>query len=158
MDNNIKNIIEKLVSTRSLSLSEYEQLVFAFNEETAEILRNEALRLRKDAYGNSVYIRGLIEISNICKNDCYYCGIRKSNRNCQRYRLTKEEILSCCEYGYNSGFRTFVLQGGEDGYFTDDYLCSLIEEIKHRLFSSINSKDLICSSASAASPVTPESE
>lgn len=132
MENNIKNIIEKLTNTHSLSLSEYEQLVLSFSEETAEFLRNEAVRLRKKAYGNSVYIRGLIEISNICKNDCYYCGIRKSNRNCQRYRLTREEILSCCEYGYNSGFRTFVLQGGEDGYFTDGYLCSLIKEIKHR--------------------------
>ncbi len=130
MDNNIKTVIEKLIKNRSLSLSEYEQLVLAFNEETAEILRNEAVRLRKEVYGSSVYIRGLIEISNICKNDCYYCGIRKSNTNCQRYRLVKEEILSCCENGYNSGFRTFVLQGGEDGFFADDYLCSLVKEIK----------------------------
>lgn len=130
MDNNIKIVIDKLIKNRSLSLSEYEQLVLSFNEETAETLRNEAVRLRKEVYGNSVYIRGLIEISNICKNDCYYCGIRKSNINCQRYRLEREEILSCCENGYNSGFRTFVLQGGEDGFFTDAYLCSLIEEIK----------------------------
>ncbi len=132
MDNNTKNLIEKLIENRSLSLSEYEQLVLSFDEETAEILRNEAVRIRKEVYGNSVYIRGLIEISNICKNDCYYCGIRKSNSNCQRYRLTAEEILSCCDYGYKSGFRTFVLQGGEDGFFTDGYLCSLVEEIKQR--------------------------
>ncbi len=130
MDNNIKTVIEKLIKNRSLSLEEYEQLVLSFNEETAEILRNEAVRLRKEVYGNSVFIRGLIEISNICKNDCYYCGIRKSNTNCQRYRLERQEILSCCEYGYKSGFRTFVLQGGEDGFFTDDYLCSLVKEIK----------------------------
>ena len=83
-------------------------------------------------FGNRIFIRGLIEISNICKNDCYYCGIRKSNSNLTRYRLTREQILSCCEAGYPLGFRTFVLQGGEDGAFTDDWLCSLLKEIKSR--------------------------
>ena len=75
-------------------------------------------------------MRGLIEISSFCKNDCLYCGIRRSNREAQRYRLTAEEILACCDEGYELGFRTFVLQGGEDGYFTDDILCGLIADIK----------------------------
>ena len=82
-------------------------------------------------YGNSVYIRGLIEISNICKNDCLYCGIRKSNLSCQRYRLSKEEILDCCANGYLLGFRTFVLQAGEDLYFSDDILCDILKDIKN---------------------------
>ena len=79
---------------------------------------------------NRVYIRGLIEISNYCKNDCYYCGIRRSNKNAVRYRLSKEQILSCCKSGYALGFRTFVLQGGEDGYYTDELMCSVVREIR----------------------------
>lgn len=128
----MNEIISKLINEHSLTLEEYRELISGYNEEIAAQLRDEAVRLRKEIYGNTVYIRGLIEISNICKNDCYYCGIRKSNGFCQRYRLSEEEILSCCDYGYTLGFRTFVLQGGEDGYFTDERLCTLIEEIKRR--------------------------
>ncbi len=100
------------------------------DEEITLRLQREAVRLRKSIYGDSVFIRGLIEVSNICKNDCYYCGIRKSNRLCDRYRLGREEILSCCKDGYGLGFRTFVMQGGEDGAFSDAFLCDLIREIK----------------------------
>ena len=89
-----------------------------------------AVEQRRKIYGNKVYIRGLIEVSNICKNDCFYCGIRASNKNCQRYRLTSDEIVDCCREGYRLGFRTFVLQGGEDGSFDDDCLCDLIQNIK----------------------------
>ena len=96
------------------------------------MLAKEACRIRDEVYGKKVFIRGLIEISNICKNDCYYCGIRKSNAHCVRYRLTHEEILECCEEGYDLGFRTFVLQGGEDGYYTDKVLCGILAEIKSR--------------------------
>jgi len=92
-----------------------------------------ALEKRRQYYGNSVYFRGLIEFSSYCKNDCYYCGIRKSNKNAHRYRLTREEILGCCEEGRRLGFRTFVLQSGEDPYYTDDRMCSIIAEI-HRRF------------------------
>ena len=81
-------------------------------------------------YGRDVYIRGLIEISNFCRNDCYYCGIRKSNKDLTRYRVGEDEILECCKEGYALGFRTFVLQGGEDGYYTDDRLCSILTGIK----------------------------
>ena len=126
----MNNIVSKLIKEHSLTLEEYRELISGYNKETAEILRNEAVRLRKEIYGNTVYIRGLIEISNICKNDCLYCGIRKSNRLCERYRLSSDEILSCCDYGYTLGFRTFVLQGGEDGFYTDEYLCGLIGRIK----------------------------
>lgn len=126
----MNEIISKLINEHSLTLEEYRELISSYNEETASVLRDEAVRLRKEIYGNTVYIRGLIEISNICKNDCFYCGIRKSNRLCERYRLSEEEILQCCAYGYGLGFRTFVLQGGEDGFFTDEYLCGLVSKIK----------------------------
>ena len=128
----MNNIIAKLIKEHSLTLNEYEKLICGYNEELAAVLRDEAVRLRKEIYQNKVYIRGLIEISNICKNDCFYCGIRKSNKSCERYRLSCEEILSCCDYGYELGFRTFVLQGGEDGFYTDEYLCTLIENIKQK--------------------------
>ncbi|MCB6288798.1 [FeFe] hydrogenase H-cluster radical SAM maturase HydE, partial [[Clostridium] scindens] len=82
--------------------------------------------------GNKVYTRGLIEFSNYCRNDCYYCGIRRSNSHAQRYRLKKEDILTCCDEGYNLGFRTFVLQSGEDGYYTDELLIEIITDIKRR--------------------------
>ena len=126
----MNNTVSKLIRDNSLTLEEYRELICGYNEETAAILREEAVRLRKEIYGNTVYIRGLIEISNICKNDCLYCGIRKSNKECDRYRLSKEDILSCCDYGYALGFRTFVLQGGEDGFYTDEVLCGIIEKIK----------------------------
>ncbi len=126
------DLINKLQKNRSLSLPEYEYLIENRNEEYARILAEKAVEERKKIYSNSVFIRGLIEISNICKNDCFYCGIRRGNKNCERYRLSKDEILSCCEKGYNSGFRTFVLQGGEDGYFSDEVVCSIISEIKNR--------------------------
>ena len=106
----MNNIVSKLIKEHSLTLSEYGELISGYNEEIASVLRDEAVRLRKEIYGNTVYIRGLIEISNICKNDCLYCGIRKSNRLCERYRLGKEEILACCDYGYTLGFRTFVYE------------------------------------------------
>lgn len=105
-------------------------LITERNEETALFLRNEARALCERIYGRFVYIRGLIEFTNYCKNDCYYCGIRRSNRKAERYRLTEEEILSCCEAGYGLGFRTFVLQGGEDPYFTDERLGSIVASIR----------------------------
>lgn len=130
MTDKIKSIVDKLIENHSLSLDEYKTLISNRDEEAFEMLREEALRLRHLVYSKDVFIRGLIEISNICKNDCLYCGIRKSNKNCERYRLDKTEILSCCENGYRLGFRTFVLQGGEDAFFTDEYLCRIITQIK----------------------------
>ncbi|MBR4078725.1 MAG: [Christensenellaceae bacterium] len=126
----MNDLIRKLANEHSLSLSEYETLLRGQTPENAAKLAEYAAAERKKIYGNSVYIRGLIEISNICRNDCYYCGIRKSNRHCHRYRLTPDEIMACCTEGYRLGFRTFVLQGGEDPYYTDKLLCKLLEDIK----------------------------
>lgn len=128
----MNDIIKKFIEEKKLDFEGYKMLIKDFCPENARILSEEARKVREAAYGKKVYIRGLIEISNICKNDCYYCGIRKSNRNCERYRLSEDEILSCCENGYRLGFRTFVLQGGEDGYFTVPVLTSLITKIKSR--------------------------
>ena len=95
-------------------------------------LRENADIIRKQHYGTDVYIRGLIEFTNFCKNDCYYCGIRKDNKNAHRYRLSKEDIMECCKDGYSLGFRTFVLQGGEDPYFTDEKICDIVYSIKEK--------------------------
>jgi len=95
-----------------------------------EDLRRRALALRRKFYGNRIFIRGLIEFTNYCKNNCYYCGLRRGNQNLERYRLTDEEILSCCREGYALGFRTFVLQGGEDAHFSDDVLVPLVASIR----------------------------
>ena len=132
MNDKLLKITQKLISTGSLTTTEYEYLISNRNSEITELIRNEAVKKRKAVYGNTVFIRGLIEISNICKNDCFYCGIRKSNSSCERYRLTGEEILACCEEGYALGFRTFVLQGGEDGHYTDACLTEIIWGIKQK--------------------------
>ena len=123
----MENIIKKLYETQNLTNSELAKLIES--EDATPILSRYADSLRKKIYGNSVYIRGLIEFTNYCKNNCYYCGIRGRNALALRYRLTKEEILSCCREGYALGFRTFVLQGGEDCFFTDDILCDIVSAI-----------------------------
>ncbi len=130
MNDYIKDLIEKLEKERSLTLSEYEELILAQADDTAELLSQKAVKIRQKIYGNSVYVRGLIEISNICKNDCLYCGIRRPDKKCERDRLRFEDIMSCCEQGYSLGFRTFVLQGGEDGYFTDEVACNIVGSIR----------------------------
>ena len=130
--NKALSLIEKLHISGSLSVDEYEYLVANYSVEVATFAANKAVEVRQSIYGNTVFIRGLIEISNFCKNDCFYCGIRRSNCGADRYRLTKQEILECCDEGYGLGFRTFVLQGGEDGYFTDERLMDIVSEIKSR--------------------------
>lgn len=130
--NNILKIIEKLEKEHSLTVEEYEYLIDGRTEEIAEIIAEKARKVREAIYGKSVYIRGLIEISNICKNDCLYCGIRRSNKLCDRYRLSEEEILDCADEGYALGFRTFVMQGGEDGSFSDEFMCSVIRKLKEK--------------------------
>ena len=126
----VKTLIDKLCLTRELKRDEWVTLIRERTHGTAEYLFELARAVRIRYYGHDIYIRGLIEFTNYCRNDCYYCGIRKSNGNAQRYRLSKEEVLSCCEHGYELGFRTFVLQGGEDGYFTDDRLCDIVSSIR----------------------------
>ncbi len=124
-------LINKLCLTHSLSVEEYTYLLNNRTQETDDYIKSKANFFRRQAYGNSVYIRGLIEISNICKNNCLYCGIRSGNKECQRYRLEEDSIFSCCAEGYELGFRTFVLQGGEDVFYTDDVLVPLIKKIKN---------------------------
>ncbi len=127
----MKKLIDKLISDGRLSMHEWQTLI-ENRGEVCEYAEIKARQTAKEIFGNKIYIRGLVEVSNYCKNDCYYCGIRRSNKKCERYRLTKQQILSCCEAGYPLGFRTFVLQGGEDGFYSDDDLCEIVSKIKNR--------------------------
>ena len=126
-----KELIDKLERQEKLSFEEYLALIKHRNE-VRDYASERAFAVRQRYYGNAVYIRGLIELSSYCKNDCYYCGLRASNKNAQRYRLNAEQILSCAKSGYALGFRTFVLQGGEDAYYTDELLCGVIQKLKER--------------------------
>ena len=128
MNERIRGLIERLASAHRLTEAEYAELIG--HPEAAPALAERAVAVRRAIYGDAVYTRGLIEISNICKNDCLYCGIRRSNRDVKRYRLTPEDILACAEEGYGLGFRTFVMQGGEDAHFTDDVLCGIVAAVK----------------------------
>ena len=124
--------MDKLYHEKSLTKEEYITLIDNRTPQTSDYLFSLADKRRREYYGEDVFIRGLIEFTNYCKNDCYYCGIRKSNRNVSRYRLSEEDILQCCHEGYVLGFRTFVLQGGEDPYFTDDRICEIISSIRQQ--------------------------
>ena len=126
----MKELIDKLEQTHILSREEWTALISRHTTEDAHYLFEKARRISQKYYGTKVFIRGLVEFTNYCKNDCYYCGIRRDNRNVKRYRLTKEEILDCCRQGYQLGFRTFVLQGGEDGYYTDDVMVDIVLTIR----------------------------
>ena len=130
MKHDMSKLIEQLREKKNLTDGQLKELIETdvYDKE----LFASAVDIREKAYGKDVYIRGLIEISSYCKNDCYYCGIRKSNDKAQRYRLSREEILECCVTGYDLGFRTFVLQGGEDPYFTDERICGIVSEIKEK--------------------------
>lgn len=123
-------LIDKLMRDRILTKEEFVELLSDTSAEDKELLRQEAVRLREKYYGQDIYIRGLIEFSNYCKNNCYYCGIRRDNHSVQRYRLSKDEILSCCESGYALGYRTFVLQGGEDPWFNDERMVDIVKAIR----------------------------
>lgn len=131
---NPHEIFQKIINNPgdSITAEELAVLIDVQDEELRRRIFQEASRIRDQVYGRRVFFRGLIEFSNYCKNDCLYCGIRRSNRKAERYRLTEEQILECCETGYRLGFRTFVLQGGEDPFFTDEIICNLVSEIKRR--------------------------
>lgn len=125
------NIAEKFINTHDLTKEEFVELIrlAEADEGVREQLKEEAVRLRKTYYGTDVYTRGLIEFTNYCKNNCYYCGIRCGNRHVERYRLTEDEIMECCANGYELGFRTFVLQGGEDPYYSDEKIAEIVRVI-----------------------------
>lgn len=129
-EKNLISLLTKLERTQDLSDEEFASLLEADSSAFCEELALRARNTRERYYGKDVYIRGLIEFTNYCRNNCYYCGIRRGNERAQRYRLTCEEILACCDAGWQLGFRTFVLQGGEDSYFTDERLAGLIRVIK----------------------------
>lgn len=126
----MENIIQKLENTKDATDMELLQLIS--NGDINEVLYRYGDKVRRQNYGIDVYLRGLVEFSNVCHNDCYYCGIRKSNPNVDRYHLTKEQILQCCQLGYELGYRTFVLQSGESDLYPDSQICDIVYSIKER--------------------------
>lgn len=129
-EHSARALLQELYHLHRLELSSYEYLLRERTEEDEELARQLARECTEKYYGRGVYTRGLIEFTNFCKNNCHYCGIQRGNQEVERYRLSKEEILSCCEEGYRLGFRTFVLQGGEDPYFTDEKIVEIVQTIK----------------------------
>ena len=126
----MRGLIDALRRERVLPRAELAGLIREISDGDMPYLFDAARETARSRFGNRIYTRGLIEFTNYCRCDCYYCGIRRSNRQAERYRLTQEEILACCRAGYALGFRTFVLQGGEDPYFTDERICELVRAIK----------------------------
>ena len=129
-DKTSSELLRLLSEKHHLSLSSFERILRERTEEDEELARQLARECTEKYYGRGVYTRGLIEFTNFCKNNCHYCGIQRGNQEVERYRLSKEEILSCCEEGYRLGFRTFVLQGGEDPYFTDERIVDIVSAIR----------------------------
>ena len=123
-------LIDILEKDRHLEREQWIQLFETYTDKDREYAAAKARETAVSQFGKSIFIRGIVEFSNVCKNDCYYCGIRKSNADCDRYRLSKEQILDCCDAGYEYGFRTFVLQSGEDKSYTTDKLCDIVSDIK----------------------------
>ena len=130
--NRLNELIDKLEKNHILSKEEFAEIIREHSPENDEYLFEKARAVREKHYGKSVYMRGLVEFTNYCKNDCLYCGIRRSAKNAERYRLTEEQILSCCEIGYGLGFRTFVLQGGEDNHYSDEMIVGIVSGIKKK--------------------------
>ena len=128
----VKDIVEYIKKEKQITKEQLKILLELTEKADIEYLMKEASKTAKTSFGNNIYIRGLIEFTNYCRNDCYYCGIRNSNHNAKRYRLTNEQILNCCDIGYELGFRTFVLQGGEDTFFNDYKICLLVSSIKDK--------------------------
>ena len=126
----IEGLVEKLRQHHDLSDVELRELIDSGEYDAA--LRQAADEVRRENYGEAVFLRGLIEFTSCCKNNCLYCGLRAANTHAERYRLSRDEILACCAEGYALGYRTFVLQGGEDPYYTDDMICDIVAEIRRR--------------------------
>lgn len=128
----MKELLDKLIETHELNKEEIIYILDNLTDEWNQYLFNYAKEAKEKYYGDTVYMRGLIEISNYCKQNCKYCGIRRDNINVDKYRLTPDTILACVDEGYRLGYRTFVLQGGEDAYYTDEVMIKLIKDIKDK--------------------------
>ena len=127
----MKNLINQLYEGQHLDDAALLQLItMPDNSEDEQYLFSKADSRKREIYQDKIFIRGLIELSNYCKNNCLYCGIRAANKNISRYRLTKEQVLGCAVNGYELGFRTFVLQGGEDPAYSDKDICDMVSGIK----------------------------
>ena len=124
------DLINKLASQNILEKEQLVQLLSSYSDKDLEFAQELARQTALKHFGNKIYIRGLIEFTNICKQNCLYCGLRAENGKVSRYRLTKEDIMECCRMGYELGFRTFVLQGGEDPHFSDKLVCDIVKSIK----------------------------
>ena len=122
-------LLDLLERQGALERPQWVQLISTYTPEDADAAAAKARAVAQSRFGRDIFFRGIVEISNYCRNDCYYCGIRRSNRNAVRYRLTKDEILECCADGYAAGFRTFVLQGGEDPHFSDEVMVDIVSAI-----------------------------
>ncbi len=128
-DRSVLNLIDKLHKEHALDKEEWIQVIDGYTPEIAANVFEKARVWQEKYYGKQIFVRGLIEMTNYCRNDCYYCGIRRSNRNIERYRLTPDEIRECADLGYELGYRTIVLQGGEDPYYSDDDIADLVKTI-----------------------------
>ncbi|MBR1899796.1 MAG: [Lachnospiraceae bacterium] len=124
--------IGQLKKESMLGAEDLRMLLTTLTTEEEQLLYDTACEVRRGVYGTDVYLRGLIEFSSYCRNNCLYCGLRRGNEHCERYRLETEEILECADRGYELGFRTIVLQSGEDLWYSDDKICSIVSQIKER--------------------------
>lgn len=127
----MRDLVHRLVGERTLKRDEFRALIASCDSQTLEYIRKESVRTAQERFGHGIFVRGLIEISSFCRNDCSYCGLRRSNRSAERYRLNHEQIIECCKEGYDAGLRTFVLQGGEDATLTDEWMEQIIHDIRH---------------------------
>ncbi len=128
----VRELIDRLGENKHLDKAEWVEVLSGFTDEDREYAAALAREISLAHYGNKIFIRGIVEFSNICRNDCLYCGIRRSNQNAQRYRLTAEEICECCDEGYELGFRTFVLQSGENKSYSTEMLCGIVSKLKEK--------------------------
>ena len=126
----MKSLVDKLRKEHELMPNEYLALLTMRDSQDVDYLISQAREVAQEHFGNDIYLRGLIELSNVCRNDCLYCGIRRSNSNVTRYTLTREQVMACCEQGYKIGFRTIVLQGGEWGEERSRWIAEIIRDIR----------------------------
>jgi biotin synthase len=126
------DLLACLESEHALSRRDWVDLIENRTPDDESHAAARARAVARSVFGNAVYLRGIVEFTNICRNDCLYCGLRRSNAGLERYRLSPEEILACCQRGYDLGFRTFVLQGGEDLRFDDEHMVPLVAALRDR--------------------------